>query len=349
MGGSHFWLYDWFDEHDLDDVDGAISALSSKSVLQDFREKSWMGDEDGQAPVLSDNAVFAGRGIDLSGRLHCSHPECLAKEVDELFSRVWHYFDEIVVEDTISHSVAAHWDELNADEAERDGWLAEHLWVPLHLRQVGGADLVRFRQKPPVNPVGWRDRVPAGLEPAFDRLDEFVELFVDEAVFENHVRDGVETWTFNHPLLQHTAWGHLTPDLADAGSDLEMRRRMARTVVERFAMHLAVDVAGARAVNAPLGIVTPLHREFLAPTDSPLTSSDVAFNLELPFLDGIPLETLLEIRRDERDHFERFRDSLRLAIAERIRSGSSEDPEQLADEIRKDVIEPELRKIRGRL
>ena len=75
----------------------------------------------------------------------------------------------------------------------------------------------------------------------------------------------------------------------------------------------------------------------------------IAFALKFPTLDGIPVSTLLKIRQNERDHFCRFQSRLKRVVSETLSGHSVASVDQFAEEIRQDVIEPELRKIKSRL
>jgi hypothetical protein len=75
----------------------------------------------------------------------------------------------------------------------------------------------------------------------------------------------------------------------------------------------------------------------------------VAFELDLPVLHKLEVKDLIRIREHEQDTFERFRDRLRLAIKERMNLEPSAKVDQLANQIKEDLLEPELRRIRERL
>ena len=55
------------------------------------------------------------------------------------------------------------------------------------------------------------------------------------------------------------------------------------------------------------------------------------------------------MRHDEAELFSRLRTRLRAAITEQSSNLGSKDPSQLAGEIQRDMVEPELRKIKARL
>ena len=49
-------------------------------------------------PTELSDAIVAGRKLDLSGTASCPIYDCLRRNVDATFRRIWHYFDQIVVE-----------------------------------------------------------------------------------------------------------------------------------------------------------------------------------------------------------------------------------------------------------
>jgi hypothetical protein len=78
-------------------------------------------------------------------------------------------------------------------------------------------------------------------------------------------------------------------------------------------------------------------------------NDEIAFQLELPVVEGLDTRTLLKIRNDERLSFERFRGALSAAIYQRLAKDSNGNTKKIANEIRKDVLEPALADIEIRL
>jgi hypothetical protein len=155
-------------------------------------------------------------------------------------------------------------------------------------------------------------------------------------------------YAFTHPQFEHTVWGGLEDKDAGLLSYGELRRVIAKDVVQRYLAHLSSDVAIAHHANAPLGLVVWFHGRLLRQSATRLTPTEVLFSLDLPVLNKVPIDTLLKIRKNDGDAFQRFRDSLTKAVTERLRESSS-DGGRLAEDIRRDVIEPELVRVRQRL
>ncbi len=137
--------------------------------------------------------------------------------------------------------------------------------------------------------------------------------------------------------------------VSQTGSSAEQIRTSAVTgVYDLYSSYLAADALTARQLRVPLGSSFSVHRKILAQSNQPEVDA-VAFNLDLPVLNNIPISTLLRIRREEGEHFRRFQSRLRLAIDERSRASVATGSARIATEIVGDVIEPELRNIRDRL
>jgi hypothetical protein len=131
-------------------------------------------------------------------------------------------------------------------------------------------------------------------------------------------------------------------------SEGEIKVAAVKQVFKEFLAYLASDVRAARMYETPLGAAIPFHQTMLGTANSP-TVADVAMRVRLPVLEGLAPEVLLRNREDEREYFDRFRIQLRLAIQERLELSKAKDPDRIAKEIQRDLIEPELHTIRARL
>ena len=345
---SRFWVYDWLDSHRIENLSTAKRALASRSAvdqIHDFAEKA----KTAPATCGEDTySIVAGRGLDLSGHLDCNASECRIRQVDDLFSHAWHYFDRIVVADGMSHEVSMHWD---APLAARKKWLLSHIEVLLYLRKIGAQDLVVFSEKPPPCEVHWEKHAH---EQRLDTLLAVREKLVDQLSTEARIEtkkgaDGALEFAFVHPRFEHSVWGSLGPeDLVDR-SKTGIARAVSVAVLRRYLAHLTSDVATIKHFEVPLGSTVWFHGELLKNLSKTASTSEIAFALDLPVLRGLPVETLLKIRSDEREAFVRFRNHLHQAISERAKTAGNTAASKLAAEIRRDLIDPELETIRQRL
>jgi hypothetical protein len=108
---------------------------------------------------------------------------------------------------------------------------------------------------------------------------------------------------------------------------------------------LSADALAARRARTALGTTIPFYKRLLA-THRPPQIEDIAFELALPISPNISVASLIKFRKTEGECFERFQAALRTAISERIKTASSPTAAVYAREIKRDVIDPELRRIR---
>ena len=97
---SDYWLYEWMDDRGIRKTADLRKALRSSAAIDHLIElrEDRAGTE--YVDVTSLGApVIAGRRVDLSGYLGCTHFECILPQIDILFSKTWHYFDTIIVDD----------------------------------------------------------------------------------------------------------------------------------------------------------------------------------------------------------------------------------------------------------
>jgi hypothetical protein len=341
---SQFWLFRWLEESEVRNLADARRLLNNGRGLDRLRE--YAQQHPSEAPDLSAFSIVAGRGADLSGILDCNAPKCRIRQVDTLLKHSWHYFDQAVVEDAVSHEVTHHWD---APVSARRTWILGHVRVLLHLRDIGAVDLVRFYEKPPPCEVHWEGHAAeAGLEEAVERANEFVtELVRDARIRLSPSNSGGIDFALVHPCFEHTVWGQLP--VASTTDVAELKRFAAHAVYRRYLANLTSDVRAARELSLPVGSAVWFHGRILRGLESGSSPDEVAFHLELPVLRDVALPQLLQIRRDESDAFLRFRLALRKAASERAWTSASRDAASIAKEIQHDLIEPELQLIQSRL
>jgi hypothetical protein len=341
-----YWVYRWIDKHGVTEPSDALKALRSKGALSDLID-SMPPPKGGtaQKAASASTSIVAGRGLDLSGQLDCTDAECRHRQVDDLFRHVWHYFDNIVVADAVAHELQSH-DE--ADPADVRRWLVSHIDVLLYLRSIGAEPLLTFETRRPPCEVHWKDHAEeAGLSAVVDQSAEIAARLVAEGDIRIVKAECDHTYRFDHPEFEHSVWIHLDHEDATSMSERERNVEVAHSVVRRYTAHLSSDLMASRQAGAPLGSILSLHRALLL--ERPPTVQATAFELDLPILSNVSVPDLLRLRNEERDLFEKFQTSLRLAITERIRRQAASDDPGIASEIQQDVIDPELRRIRQKL
>lgn len=342
---NDFWLYRWLDEFELKsstDVERLLlpPAKAVRRLHEIAASEPWEPPEPYSSPGP---AIVAGRGIDLSGDLDCCHRVCQARQVDALFGRALHYFDEIVVAGPPAHRYSR--DLEDPDEMTLSN-IAEHAAVLLYLRELGVDSMVSFVQKVPACEEHFKVHTDeAGLSGLIDQASDWVDRLAENGTVEDlHEHDDHWHYTFAHDDLEHTVWGVIA---GPEDGTSPTRRSIAESVFVRYAAHLVSDVVSARYMELPLGASVQMHEDVLSRSRPPTTVADVAFDLKLPVLEELPIRDVVRVRQDEWEYFEKFRHALTHAIAERLKS----DPASplIAEEVKHDVIDPALMDIATRL
>jgi hypothetical protein len=341
-----YWLFTWMAKYDVRSLDHAHKLLLQEGPMTDLRAMAESRATTRQAsrPLTS---VLAGRGIDLSGQLDCNAASCRRRQADDLFHRVWFYFDKIVVADAVAHEITCHWTE-PSDRFIK--WLLSHIGTLLYLRDLGAEHLVEFHEKPIPCEEHWRRHAEeAGLTQLLRAADEIIPALVSEGAWTFNPRgDGSVDFLLNHPSLEHTQWGSLDSPNASSMDLGKIKIDAAESVVRTFVAHLTSDAVAAQTAGVPLGSTLYMHRRLLRQSGTG-PAGNVAFDLQLPVLDNLPTALLIKIRYDESENFRRFQFRLRQAIEEKQKIDGTSEPEKVARQIREDLIEPELQRLRDRL
>jgi hypothetical protein len=147
MTNQH-WLLQWLDSYAVTSPRQADELLRKPHALSVLREE--VEAMRYHAPMIADqtgHSIVAGSEIDLSGELSCTNWECIRRQVDTLFSSVWHYFDRIIVVGPSAHFYNDLWESGTPEERIIE-FLAGHIRVLLHVRNIGAEDIVAFSEKP---------------------------------------------------------------------------------------------------------------------------------------------------------------------------------------------------------
>lgn len=348
MTDTSFWLFDWLDAYDIHDIDAAAVALEDDNVLDSLREFAVRAKAKGMSAPASEFSLVAGRGLDLSGHLDCHAPACRARQVDSVFRHAWHYFDQIVVADAVSHEVTMHWD---APAADRRKWVLSHIDVLLRVRKLGVEHLLVFREKPPPCEIHWQQHAAeAGLMTIVHAIPTLRRILLQRGrvEFKDESCQSVG-FVFIHPEFEHYVWGKFDRDTAPDQSPGGFREAAVDAVIRRYLAHLTSDVAASKQARVPLGASVWCHSQMLNEASRTASTEEVAFHVNMPVLNNVPIDTLVKIRSDQHEAFVRFRYALRRAIAERARTAGDDRAADLAAEIRRDLIDPEIEQIRQRL
>jgi hypothetical protein len=327
------------DEYDVRSHSDVTRALKSNQVIE--RAVDLAREYNATQPVSS-NGILAGRGLDLSRELSCLTPVCRLKRVDEVFARAWHYFDQIVFCDDLGDAIRS--EKLNEEDLRSQ--IDDDARVLLYIRDIGAEPLVEFRSKPgAVLPNQFGDALPE-LESVFDELvAEFASASKIEVV--GHSNEDETAWVVaRHPQIpvvervaMHAPFFELTPEE-------DFTTGATTFLVHYHSATLAADIAAAQKYGVPLATGVNYHGRLIERLRRRTVPADVALELKLPVLQGVPIRELLRIRSDEHEYFERFRSALRRAIKARIDHG---DSSSIAAEVVADDVLPALNGIADRL
>ena len=349
MNNSDYWLASWIDESGIRSLKDARKVLRSKPEVDALREKLsailWTV-EDLQED--SSKAIVAGRTIDLSGQLACYEPGCLRKDVDYLFSRAWHYFDNIVVTGLTPTIATGLLEDFGEFEHNRLLGFVDNF---LYIRKIGAEDILVFRQKPPACVHHLEQHaVESGTSLLLDQRQAWRERFaIGGRIQDLEQHDDHWHYVMFHPDIEHMAQGTVWPD---NGMKRSIESLVFDDVFATYAANLISDIGAARMLGCPLGSSITIHEElldqssFIAPK-----VQDVMFELALPFIDRLPARELIKLREHNWQFFESFRARLETAASELLRN-ATDSPQVTADlahEIEEDLIMPELSNIERQL
>jgi hypothetical protein len=363
MPNQH-WLLQWLDSYAVTSPRQADELLKKPHALSSLREEVeaiWREEVEATryyAPMTVDqtgHSIVAGSEIDLSGELGCSNWKCMIRQVDKLFSSVWHYFDRIIVAGPSVHFYNGLW-ESGAPEENIIESLAGHIRVLLHVRNIGAEDIVDFIEKPRAWCAECFTRLVGALGVnSIEDFDPYVNDLIDRFDREADIEVGVHKQTGEigwykvyHPKFFEEPFGFVHDGPSPPKIPEITSRWLAERVVRVHVEALLCDLAQTQDMKAPLGTTLSFYKQILH-EEAGLDEASVAFQMDLPILQGVDPEVLLKIRQDEGDHFDAFRNSLRMAIKERLRESDATDPKEIAEEIRHDLIDPALNSIERRL
>ena len=339
-----FWLLEILDESEVRTSRQLAAAMKKPDFARRIFDIAIAEQQYSLSPIdAAGDVVLASHGIDLSGTLGCTHIDCLRKDLDNLFSRTWYYFDQVAVLGPSKRMVRKLLDDSpNYEDALEK--LKSYLEILLYIRSIGAEDFVIFTEKAPACRQHFRQHLSeAGLSHILNRSDAVIsQLLADGSIDETVTHGDHIHFTFNHPLLAHAEWGCL-PDFGSDANAEEVEHAVAEEVFARYASHLTSDVLTAKYLGTSIGLGTSLHKN-LAIGNAP-SESDVALALDLPILTGVPPHEAMKIRKNEAASFERFKLAIRTAIRERTDPAGNVTTDDVAAQIIGDVITPSLNEI----
>lgn len=343
---AEYWALTWLESEGIKNVGDLKASLTSKSVIGDLKRSakllvdSWRTSNVEKRPF----SLIAGSGIDLSGRLDCNGTECRRAQVDRLFRRAWHYFETVVARDAIAEDLILHRDCPDEEVRER---LLPHFETVLIVRELGAIPLVEFMPRVPACFKHWRDHAKeAGIEDIVDQESRIVDQLLKESQITFSNRGKEVLCTLDNADFSHTQWVRFSKEDARRKSEEALKREALGKVVRSFVVNLTADVKAARLYGGSFGSTIPVFGKILTSRGPKI--SNIAFQLELPALDGLTTAQLIETRLKYENDFSRFRKRLHSFIEECVNEGLTQSA-QIHNKLRADLIEGELEELRRNL
>jgi Family of unknown function (DUF6236) len=339
---TRHWLYQWIDEEGIKTAGNYTKAIRKRGAFDRLRELSADQASFNRDAVESRDSIVAGRALDLSGYLTCPCAECQMSAIDAVFSRAWHYFDSIVIDE------APVEDELCSGDDQYD--LLQKVKLFLHLRKIGAEKYILFTNKvSQLCDVHFREHAEKkglGLDALFDRdfEEEVVRKLVAEARLNVFAREELGAWGYE---VTHPDIGKLTGTAPHSDmSNRPTKSDIARMAFGKCCAGLISDVSASRTLGVPLLQAAETTWLMNAPSsEDGIDEREVALYLTLPVLTHVPIKEILKFREDNWASFEQFRSALRTAIREQIDRRGAGDPKVIADRVTSEIIKPELARI----
>jgi len=336
---TDYWLFRWIDEYGITSRRELHRVLKNPASVEKASTLASEAAEEVRHEVRT-ASILGGSGMDLA-RLVCGNTDCRVQLLERVLSKVWFYFDSIILADDIGDAIRA----AALDEDDLQEQLARAASVCLAIRNLGAERLVGFRSKPPidVSTMPKLERATTRLIAELRRGAEIRELD------RNYDTDEI-LFGFRHPALPVVEKCILHVPFPDMTPDEDLSYALASVISQTHVDMLASDLRAARSYELPVVTSVELHRRIMRRLGRQLSNADVAFEMQLPILDGIPIAELLRFRESEYDHFVLFRKRLQELIATEIETTATEqDASKVARRVVRDGIEPELAKLRIRL
>ena len=332
---DRYWGWRWLDELEI------RSREDAERVVADRRHFSDLALRAANAPTSSlkslGERVVASWGL---GHGLWQHGAQDAPErVNELLRRTWHYYDAIIVEDSLKHDFVHH----ARDPMEwRKPRLVNLITALLEIRASGADGMIFFTDKPKVCGEDWRHHAEhEQLRELIDGAEALIGRIVREAKTKTQSVAGFRELSVEHPLLRRPGRVRI---VSKRPPKVLIREAVESALASDFS-YLRSDLVTARHYDAPLALGDERAIHVLS---GPASRAPL-FELELPVLEDVPLAELLRMRRDLSDLFKDFQAALRRAASEFAARKEAPNPNEIALQVQRDLIDPEVRRIKSAL
>ena len=326
MASTH-WISRWIDENEIHaewEIDHVLHSEIGIKRLFEFIEECFNKPSQANFPRIGD-AIVAGSKIDLSGTIGCCALECLQNTIDSGYKNLWHYFDKIVVEGLDPSRVVAQMEEPFSERKLMQvmSTVVDQAKLVLYLRGIGAEDFVIFAEKPHhFCQDHWLQHArELGIGNALDENQhgKLISRIIRASKIEIEKMSDDYWWAaVDSPFFDGTS------NLLISNAKRPTKTSIACGLLQDYATAMIADVGMARQMMLPL--VEPADVSWVAKSKqkrSPITEKDVVLELNFPVFDELSTSDFLKLRSDEQPHFERFRASLRQAIAAEITAANA--------------------------
>jgi hypothetical protein len=294
--------------------------------------------------ATSEYNLVAGSGLGVSHGLSCRNAPCIIKKIDSLYRHAWHYFDYIYLPDAAGDLIRES--ECPTDrELDR---LAELIESAMYLRGIGAENLTRYysvtriaKSNSKTLPDRSLDSVWADLRREFLSYPERFHIAPRGGTFYSvsYADDRLEF----SPTIE-----------LDLKSIPKSERRgilhsfLADEMVKRHRKSFLASTRAAQELGGAIGSTIWSHEWALTKAGKETTDNTVFFRMDFPSLQNVAVSDLISLRLEHRDSFIACRMALRKAVQD-LSASPGLDRNNLAAEIVRDVVEPEVARLNNKL
>jgi hypothetical protein len=279
----------------------------------------------------------------------CPSPTCRRQQVDVLFRHAWHYFDRVLLPDGIGELLLhppRGWDQADILEV-----LLHRIDLVLYIQQLGAIDLVYYYPRTQQAIENFAENLHPEQGAQWAEAWRGVEATLASEGLCHFERLGPRWFRvdFSDPLLGVTSKFQFKLDKAESASEESLRAKVVHSVMHRHISYLEEDLQVWRMLGAPFGAAVWSHERVLSRIGGVPGAAEILFHLSLPSLAHVPIRELIAVRAAEGESFKTFRSALTKAARELVTLRSVSDPEDAAAEISREIVEPELARLKQRL
>jgi hypothetical protein len=269
--------------------------------------------------------------------------------VDVLFRHAWHYFDRVLLPDGIGELLLhppCGWDKADILEV-----LLYRIDLVLYIQQLGAIDLVYYYPRTQQAIENFAEILRPEQEAQWAEAWRGVERTLASEGLYHFERLGPRRFRvdFSDPLLDVASGFEFKLDKGESASEESLRAKVAHSIMHWHISSLEEDLQARHMLGAPLGAAVWSHERVLPRISGVPGAAEILFRLSLPSLAHIPIRDLIAVRAAEGASFETFRSALTKAVRELVTKRSVSDPEDAAVEISREIVEPELSRLKQRL